>query len=50
LFKYFADATLMQFGRLEKSETFILDYSYPFCALQAFGIALANFDPKLGLD
>ncbi|OXA51609.1 Tubby protein [Folsomia candida] len=45
-----SDFTLLQFGRCNRSKNFILDFSYPFCPLQAFAIALTSFDVKWGLD
>ncbi|XP_003741623.1 tubby-related protein 3-like [Galendromus occidentalis] len=39
----------MQFGRV-KEDHFSLDYSYPFCAIQAFSIALSSFDSKLACE
>ena len=33
----------MQFGKTGEN-SFVCDYSYPFCAIQAFGIALSSFD------
>eukprot|EP00667_Euglena_gracilis_P015589 EG_transcript_16232 len=36
---------LMQFGKVSTDE-FILDFQYPFNALQAFAIALSSFDNK----
>ena len=32
----------MLFGRVAK-DTFVLDYTYPLCAVQAFGIGLTSF-------
>jgi len=40
------DAVLMQFGRVGK-DSFNMDFQYPLCALQAFGIALSSFDYKI---
>ncbi|CAH8566536.1 unnamed protein product [Schistosoma turkestanicum] len=40
---------LMQFGRIAK-DVFTMDYMYPMCALQAFGIALSSFDSKLACE
>ncbi|XP_062595589.1 tubby protein homolog [Saccostrea cucullata] len=37
---------VMQFGRVAKN-VFTMDFNYPLCALQAFGIALSSFDSKL---
>jgi len=44
------DLTVLQFGRRHKDDTFILDFNYPFCPLQAFAIALSSFDCKWGTD
>ncbi|ESO10995.1 hypothetical protein HELRODRAFT_71833, partial [Helobdella robusta] len=43
------DYIVMQFGRVS-DETFTMDYAYPMCALQAFGIALSSFDSKLACE
>ena len=32
----------MLFGRVAK-DTFVLDFTYPLCAVQAFGIGLTSF-------
>ncbi|VDO88498.1 unnamed protein product [Schistosoma curassoni] len=40
---------LMQFGRISE-DVFTMDYTYPMCALQAFGIALSSFDSKLACE
>ena len=40
------DYIAMQFGRVS-DDVFTMDFSYPLCAVQAFGIALASFDSKL---
>jgi hypothetical protein len=40
---------VMQFGKVSK-DVFTCDYSYPLCALQAFGIALSSLDNKLACD
>jgi len=40
---------IMQFGRVSE-EIFTMDYSYPLCALQAFGIVLSSFDSKLACE
>ncbi|XP_062577546.1 tubby protein homolog [Saccostrea cucullata] len=37
---------VMQFGRVAK-DVFTMDFNYPLCAVQAFGIALSSFDSKL---
>ena len=38
-----ADLVVMQFGRVGK-DAFTMDYQWPLCGLQAFGIALSRFD------
>ncbi|KAL1511614.1 hypothetical protein AB1Y20_006407 [Prymnesium parvum] len=43
------DTVLMQFGRVGK-DSFNMDYQYPLCALQAFGIALSSFDYKIACE
>jgi tubby-related protein 1 len=43
------DCIIMQFGRVS-DDVFTLDYRYPLCALQAFGIALSSFDNKLACE
>ncbi len=43
------DYIIMQFGRTGQ-DTFTMDYQYPMCALQAFGIALTSFDAKLACE
>ncbi|VDL85229.1 unnamed protein product [Schistocephalus solidus] len=40
---------LMQFGRVSE-DVFSMDFEYPLCALQAFGIALSSFDGKLACE
>ena len=40
---------VMQFGRVS-DDVFTLDYRYPMCAVQAFGIALSSFDNKLACE
>jgi hypothetical protein len=39
----------MQFGRFTK-EIFTCDYTYPLCALQAFGIGISSLETKMGVD
>lgn len=39
----------MQFGRVSE-DIFTMDYNYPMCAVQAFGIALSSFDSKLACE
>lgn len=39
----------MQFGRVAE-EVFTMDYNYPMCAVQAFGVALSSFDSKLACE
>ena len=43
------DYIVMQFGRVA-TDVFTLDYRYPLCAIQAFGIALSSFDNKLACE
>jgi hypothetical protein len=43
------DYIVMQFGRVA-DDVFTLDYRYPLCAVQAFGIALSSFDNKLACE
>ncbi|CAH0397204.1 unnamed protein product [Chilo suppressalis] len=43
------DYVVMQFGRISE-DVFTMDYRYPLCALQAFGIALSSFDSKLACE
>ncbi|XKL65894.1 hypothetical protein PGB90_009314 [Kerria lacca] len=43
------DYIVMQFGRISEDQ-FTMDYRYPLCALQAFGIALSSFDHKLACE
>ncbi|CAH1798781.1 unnamed protein product, partial [Owenia fusiformis] len=43
------DYIVMQFGRVAE-DVFTMDYNYPMCALQAFGIALSSFDSKLACE
>uniref|UniRef100_A0A183J1F1 Tubby-like protein n=1 Tax=Soboliphyme baturini TaxID=241478 RepID=A0A183J1F1_9BILA len=43
------DYIIMQFGRISE-DVFSMDYSYPICAMQAFGIALSSFDGKLACE
>uniref|UniRef100_A0A915IXF4 Tubby-like protein n=1 Tax=Romanomermis culicivorax TaxID=13658 RepID=A0A915IXF4_ROMCU len=43
------DFIVMQFGRVN-DEIFTMDFTYPMCALQAFGIALSSFDGKLACE
>ena len=43
------DYIVMQFGKVDK-DAYTCDYSYPMCALQAFGVALTSLDNKLGCD
>jgi hypothetical protein len=40
---------IMQFGRVAE-DVFTMDYRYPMCALQAFGVALSSFDSKLACE
>ena len=43
------DTVLMQFGRVGK-DAFTMDYQWPLCGLQAFGIALSSFDYKIACE
>ena len=43
------DTVVMQFGRVGK-DAFTMDFQYPLCALQAFGIALSSFDYKIACE
>ncbi|KAK9965542.1 hypothetical protein ABG768_004629 [Culter alburnus] len=43
------DYIVMQFGRVAE-DVFSMDYSFPMCALQAFGITLSSFDGKLACE
>ncbi|XP_053368069.1 tubby protein homolog isoform X2 [Clarias gariepinus] len=43
------DYIVMQFGRVAE-DVFSMDYSFPFCALQAFAITLSSFDNKLACE
>merc|ERR1719394_363165 len=43
------DYIIMQFGRVAE-DVFTMDYRYPMCALQAFGVALSSFDSKLACE
>lgn len=43
------DLVVMQFGRVGK-DAFTMDYQYPLCGLQAFGIALSSFDYKIACE
>lgn len=39
-------AQVMQFGRID-GNAYILDFQYPFSAVQAFAVALANVTQRL---
>jgi tubby-related protein 1 len=43
------DRVVLQFGRVGQDE-FTLDYQFPVTPLQAFAVALASLDPKLGCE
>ncbi|XP_060806367.1 protein king tubby isoform X2 [Amyelois transitella] len=43
------DYVVMQFGRISE-DVFTMDFRYPLCALQAFGIALSSFDGKIACE
>ena len=49
LFYTTVDYIVMQFGRVAE-DVFTMDYNYPMCATQAFGIALSSFDSKLACE
>ena len=49
LFHFSVDYIVMQFGRVAE-DVFTMDYNYPMCAAQAFGIALSSFDSKLACE
>ncbi|XP_052709331.1 protein king tubby 1-like isoform X5 [Crassostrea angulata] len=40
---------VMQFGRVAE-DVFTMDFNYPLCAVQAFGIAMSSFDSKLACE
>lgn len=44
-FSFFC-AQVMQFGRID-GNAYILDFQYPFSAVQAFAVALANVTQRL---
>jgi hypothetical protein len=46
---FLVDYIVMQFGRIDQ-DVFTCDFSYPMCALQAFGIALSSFDGKIACE
>jgi len=43
------DHVVMQFGRVGK-DAFTMDYQWPLCGVQAFGIALSSFDYKIACE
>eukprot|EP00727_Mastigamoeba_balamuthi_P000652 m51a1_g10584 putative tubby protein homolog isoform x2 (237) ;mRNA; f:49934-50841 len=43
------DDLLMQFGRVSEN-SFSLDYKYPFCLVQALGVALSSVDNKIACE
>lgn len=43
------DYVVTQFGKVNK-DLYTCDFSYPICALQAFGVALSSLDNKIGCD
>ena len=49
LFSSAVDYIVMQFGRVAE-DVFTMDFNYPMCATQAFGIALSSFDSKLACE
>ena len=48
-FSFSVDYIVMQFGRVAE-DVFTMDFNYPMCAVQAFGIALSSFDSKLACE
>ena len=44
-----AEYIIMQFGRVAE-DVFTMDFNYPMCAVQAFGVALSSFDGKLACE
>ena len=45
-FIHFSSTQVMQFGRID-GNAYTLDFQYPFSALQAFSVALANVTQRL---
>lgn len=45
-FFFFFSTQVMQFGRID-GNAYILDFQYPFSAVQAFAVALANVTQRL---
>jgi tubby-related protein 1 len=43
------DYIIMQFGRIARDH-FTMDFQYPMCPLQAFGVAMSSFDAKLACE
>ena len=43
-----SDVVVMQFGRVGK-DAFTMDFQWPLCGLQAFGIALSSLDDKIAV-
>lgn len=46
---FLVDYIAMQFGKVGV-DSYTMDFQYPMSALQAFGIALSAFDPKLACE
>ena len=44
--KFFFHLQVMQFGRID-GNAYTLDFQYPFSAVQAFAVALANVTQRL---
>lgn len=49
LFLSSVEYIVMQFGRVAE-DVFTMDFNYPLCAVQAFGIAMSSFDSKLACE
>jgi len=43
------ERVVLQFGKV-RDDCFTMDFGYPLCALQAFGISLTSFDNKLACE
>lgn len=49
IFFFTVEYIVMQFGRVAE-DVFTMDFNYPLCAVQAFGIAMSSFDSKLACE
>ena len=45
-YSHFSSLQVMQFGRIDNN-AYTLDFQYPFTAVQAFAVALANVTQRL---